>query len=79
MGFLVRWGDRPGGRCPDLRIQAFTFVLVEPESADRQVAPQVGLLVDGELDAAVLDGLDEVLVEVEGRDLGLAARIRHRP
>src|SRR5882724_3493187 len=52
--------------------------LVEPERVDRQVALEVGLLVDGELDGALLDGGDEVRVEVEGGDLGLAARVGQR-
>src|SRR5207244_1158978 len=48
-------------------------VLVEPQRVDRQVALQIRLLVDRELDRALADRGREVLVEVEGRDLGLAA------
>src|SRR5437773_1895587 len=49
--------------------------LVEPQRVDRQVPLEVGLLVDGPLDLAGLDGADRVLVEVEGGELGLAARL----
>ena len=49
-------------------------LLVEVELGDGHVALQVGLLVDGELDLAVLHGLRRVRVGVEGADLRLAAR-----
>ena len=45
--------------------------LVEREEHDRQVALQVLLLVDGELDLAVLDRLHDVAAEVERAELGL--------
>src|SRR3954451_12741643 len=47
--------------------------LVELEEDDRQVALQVLLLVDGELDVAGLDALGDVRVEVERRQLGARA------
>ena len=53
-------------------------VQVEPQRVDRQVALQVRLLVDGPLHAAVLDGVDECGVGVEGDDLGRAARVTDR-
>src|SRR3954447_16342981 len=49
----------------------FQVLLVELEHHDRQVALLVLLLVDGEGDRAVLDALDDVLVQVEGGHLGL--------
>ena len=48
---------------------------VEPQRRNRQVALDVGLLVDGELDAAVLDGLRRIGAQVEGHDLSLTARL----
>src|SRR3954467_9291521 len=50
-----------------------TVALVQPQLVDGLIALQVGLLVDGELDAAVLDRADQVTVQVEGGDLGRAA------
>ena len=50
-------------------------VLVQPERVDGQVALEVGLLVDSELDLAVLDGLGGIRVQVEGGDLRLAAGV----
>src|SRR3954449_1646181 len=44
---------------------------VQPQRGDRHVALHVGLLVDGECDAAVLDLLGDVGVQVEGLDAGL--------
>ena len=46
---------------------------VEVERLDGEVALHVGLLVDRELDLAVLDRLGRVDVEVEGDELGVAA------
>lgn len=51
--------------CPSRRISR----------CDGQVALEVGLLVDGELQAAAPDGGDDLLVELEGRDLGLTTGI----
>src|SRR3954453_3135735 len=48
---------------------------VQPQRGDRHVALHVGLLVDGECDAAVLDLLGDVGVQVEGLDAGLAAGV----
>src|SRR5471032_442993 len=42
------------------------------EHGDRDVALQVGLLVDGELDAAVLDAFRDVFRQVEGGEVDLA-------
>src|SRR3954447_2175546 len=47
---------------------------VQVELADRQVALQVRLLVDGELKLAVLHRLSRIDVQVERADLGRAAR-----
>ena len=47
--------------------------LVEREEDDRQVALQVLLLVDGELDLAVLDRLHDVARQVERAELGARA------
>src|SRR4051794_24279709 len=52
--------------------------LVEPQRVDRLVTLQVGLLVDGPVDGAVLDGRDELLVGVEGADLRRAAGLLDR-
>src|ERR1700753_740729 len=46
---------------------------VEVERGHGHVALHVRLLVDGELDLAVLDVLRDLFVQVEGDDLGLAA------
>src|SRR3954451_8198700 len=48
-------------------------LLEQVELGDRQVALQVGLLVDRELERAVLDCLRRVDVQVERADLGRAA------
>src|SRR6478735_1300978 len=53
-------------------------LLVQVERGHGEVALDVGLLVDRELDLAVLDGLGRLGVEVEGDQLGLAAGLVHR-
>ena len=54
-------------------------LLKEIELCDGHVALQVGLLVDVELDLAVLHSLRRVRVGVEGADLGLAPGALARP
>src|ERR1700755_2498433 len=54
------------------------IVEVQPERVDREVALQERLLVDGPLDSAGLDRVDEFCVRVEGADLCLAARVVNR-
>ena len=49
-------------------------LLEQVELGDGQVALEVGLLVDAELELAVLHCLGRVDVQVEGADLGLAVR-----
>ena len=53
-------------------------LLKEIELCHGHVALNVGLLVDGELDLAVLDSLGGVRVQVEGADLGGAAGLLDR-
>ncbi len=63
------------GRAGQDRLAAtedIAVLLKEIELCDGHVALQVGLLVDVELDLAVLHSLRQVRVGVEGADLGLA-------
>src|SRR6267154_2492259 len=78
LGHRIDVGLVDEGRAGQSRPAATDDVLVvqvQPQRVDGQVALQVRLLVDGPLNAAVLDGGDQCSVGVEGADLGLAARV----
>ncbi len=75
---LLLVDERRAGQDGLAAADVVAVLLVQVQRGDGQVALHVRLLVDRELDLAVLDGLRRVGVEVEGDELGLAAGRVHR-
>src|SRR5215217_7723181 len=74
-GGVIGRDDRgSGGNCPAATESEVPTVL-QPERVHRLVALEVGLLIDGEDDLLVDDGLSEVGVHVERADLRARTRL----